>query len=314
MTPITYTVESIEVPSTDGIHTLRGVVYIPSCNIPKGVLQITHGMAEHIDRYADFMASAACAGFVVCGHDHLGHGKTAENEDELGFFAEKDGWRILTKDIHAFGEAVSENYIGIPHFLLGHSMGSFLARAAVALYPGAFDALVIMGTGGPNALSTTGLMLTAAIRRSKGDKHISKLTHTLTFGSYNKRTGSRDPFAWLTCDEELRQKHNQDPLCLFPFTVSAMNDLIAVQKAVNQKSWFASVKKDLPILIVSGEEDPVGNYGKGVKAIYDGLIDAGCTNVSLKLYPYMRHEILNEVERETVYLDIENFLLSLTND
>ena len=84
--------------------------------------------------------------------------------------------------------------------------------------------------------------------------------------------------------------------------------------AVNQKSWFASVKKDLPILIVSGEEDPVGNYGKGVKAVYDGLIDAGCTNVSLKLYPYMRHEILNEVERETVYLDIENFLLSLTND
>lgn len=314
MTPISFTIENFEVPSTDGIHTLRGVVYTPSCNVPKGILQIAHGMREHIERYADFMASLACAGFVVCGHDHLGHGKTVENEEEFGFFAEKDGWRIVTKDIHAFGEAVAANYIGIPHFLLGHSMGSFLARAAAVFFPSAFDALIIMGTGGPNALSTTGLMLTSAIRRSKGDKHISPLTQLLTFGSYTKKTGSKNRSAWLTHDEELLKKHDEDPLCNFPFTVSAMNDLIAVQKAVNQKSWFESIKKDMPILLVSGDEDPVGDYGKGVEIVYRTLLEAGCTHVTRKLYPGMRHEILNEIDREQVYLDLTAFLLSLTNE
>ncbi len=308
MTSISYTVETLEVPSTDGIHTLRGVMYIPEGDMPKGILQISHGMVEHIGRYEDFMISAAEEGFVVCGHDHLGHGKTAQSEEELGYFAAKDGWRIVANDIHAFGEAVMQRYIGIPRFLLGHSMGSFLARAAVVMHPKDYNALIIMGTSGSNPLSTVGLELTSTIKKLKGEKHVSGLTQTLVFGSYNKRTKSKDPYAWLTRDEALLQKHNEDPLCLFPFTISAMNDLISVQKAVNQPSWYENIPKKLPILLVSGEEDPVGAYGKGVAEVYNNLLKAGCESVVCTLYPNMRHEILNEIERIVVYQDILAFL------
>jgi alpha-beta hydrolase superfamily lysophospholipase len=191
-------------------------------------------------------------------------------------------------------------------------MGSFVARAAVAMYPDDYSALIIMGTGGTNPLSTMGLGLTSFIKKIKGEKHVSALTQGLAFGSYNKRTDSDDPFAWLTCDEELRQKHNEDPLCLFKFTTSAMNDLIAMQKAVNLPSWYQNIPKNLPILIVSGEEDPVGAYGKGVTEVHNKLIKEGCTDVTCILYPKMRHEILNEIGKETVYGDIITFLQTLT--
>jgi alpha-beta hydrolase superfamily lysophospholipase len=302
------TVEAVTTPSTDGKHTLRGVVYYPHIEIPLGILQIAHGMAEHIGRYDDFMRAVCEAGFIVCGHDHLGHGQTVEDKSEFGYFAEKNGWRIVVDDVLAFGNAVSQRYPGLPHFLLGHSMGSFLARAAVATYPGDYDALIIMGTGGTNPLSTMGLGITSIIGKIKGQKYISKLTEALAFGSYNKHTDSEDIFAWLTCDEELLQKHNNDPLCLIKFTVSAMNDLIAVQKAVNQPSWYQNIPKTLPILLVSGEEDPVGAYGKGVTEVHDKLLKEGCTKVACILYPNMRHEILNEIGRETVYTDIISFL------
>lgn len=308
MTAEQVTVEPVKIPSTDGIHTLCGVLYYPCTEIPRGILQIAHGMAEHIERYDDFMHAVSDAGFIVCGHDHLGHGKTAENESEYGYFAKKDGWRTVVNDVRAFGNAIAQQYPGLPHFLLGHSMGSFLARAAAAIYPKDYNALIIMGTGGPNPLSTIGLGLTSVIKRIKGEKHVSKLTLGLTFGAYNKRTESKDPYAWLTCDEALLRKHNEDPLCLFPFTVSAMNDLIAVQKAVNQPSWYQKIPKALPILIVSGEEDPVGAYGKGVTEVYEGLLKEGCADVTYNLYPNMRHEILNEIGKEAVYADIISFL------
>ena len=296
-----------EVPSTDGIHTLRGCLYRPDGEI-KGVLQITHGMTEHIARYDDFMKAVAEQGFAVCGHDHLGHGKTAENESELGYFAPKNGWQIVADDIHTFGKEIMREFPDKPHILLGHSMGSFLARQVITMHPDAFDALIIMGTGGPNPLSSIGLMLTSIIGKIKGEKHISGLTQSLAFGSYNKRTGSTDPNAWLTHDKEHLARYASDPFCTFPFTVSAMHDLISVQNAVNKKSWFESVKKTMPILIVSGEEDPVGNYGKGVEEVYRRLLSAGVTNVKRTLYKGMRHEILNEIEYKTVYQDLISFL------
>ncbi len=297
-----------EVPSTDGVHTLRGVLYLPDGK-PKGLLQIAHGMKEHIARYHDFMTAIAEAGFAVCGHDHLGHGKTAEGEGEYGYFSLDDGWRIVTRDIHSFGKAVAQEIgMQLPRILLGHSMGSFLSRAAVVMYPNYYDALIIMGTGGPNPASTAGLMLTRALIRKHGELHVSELASNLIFSSYNKRTGSDKEYAWLTRDEEKLAQHDSDPLCLFPFTVSAIHDLISVQKAVNQSEWFERVDRQLPILILSGEQDPVGAYGKGVKAVHNGLKQAGAIHVAMKLYPDMRHEILNEIGREVVYLDITEFM------
>ena len=297
-----------ELPSADGVHTLRGIVYLPE--EPKGILQIAHGMAEHIARYDAFMTYLAENGWIACGHDHLGHGKTALNKEELGFFAEKNGDLLVCEDTFAFGKAVKEAYPALPLVLLGHSMGSFIARRTVQLYPNICDALIIMGTGGKNPLSPFGNATASLIRAARGAKHVSKLVNHVAFSSYNKRTESEKEFAWLSRDEKEIEKHDADPLCTFPFTVSAMRDLIRLQSLVNRKSWYADIQKELPIFIVSGAEDPVGNYGKGVEEVYSSLIAEGVTDVTRKIYPDMRHEILNELGRETVYEDILSFLSS----
>lgn len=297
-----------EIPSADGIHTLRGIVYLPE--EPKGILQITHGMAEHIARYDAFMTYLAENGWIACGHDHLGHGKTAQSKEELGFFAEKNGDLLVCEDTFAFGKAVKEAFPSLPLVLLGHSMGSFIVRRTVQLYPEVCDALIIMGTGGKNPLSPFGNATASLIRTARGAKHVSKLVNHVAFSSYNNRIESEKEFAWLSRDEKEIEKHDADPLCTFPFTVSAMRDLIRLQALVNRKSWYADIPKELPIFIVSGAEDPVGNYGKGVEEVYSSLLAEGVTDVTRKIYPDMRHEILNELGRETVYEDILSFLSS----
>ena len=297
-----------EIPSSDGKHTLRGVVLVP--DRPMGILQIAHGMTEHIGRYEPFMQFMAQNGFIVCGHDHLGHGKTAETQSELGYFAKKDGHLLLCEDVFLFGGAMREDYPGLPLILLGHSMGSFIARRTVRLHPEACDALIIMGTSGKNPLSFPGLLVSRIIRSIRGEKYISPFVLHVAFSSYNKYMDSDHPFAWLTRDKKDLEKRDADPLCNFLFTVSAMCDLILLQSLCNKRDWFRHVRKDLPILIVSGERDPVGNYGKGVEEVYRLLLAEGVTDVSRKLYPEMRHEILNEIGKEEVYRDIFDFLSS----
>ena len=198
-------------------------------------------------------------------------------------------------------------------FLLGHSMGSFIARNAAAKYSEDFDAFIIMGTGGPNPASDLGLFLTSFIKCVKGGKHISTLADKAAFSTYNKKTGSDNPYAWLTHDEEMLTAHDADKYCMFKFTVSAMHDLVKLQKEANLKKWFRSVNKDMPIFIVSGDEDPVGGYGRGVKKVYERLSAAGVRDVTLKLYPGMRHEILNEVGRDEVESDILHWMDSKIN-
>lgn len=295
------------IPSADGVHTLRGKVFIPTGEI-RGIFQISHGMAEHIERYFDFMQYLAENGFVCAAHDHIGHGKTADSEDELGYFAKKDGDVIVYRDVIAFGESLKADFPEKPLILMGHSMGSFIARNAAIHAPSLYRALIIMGTGGPNPLSGIGLALTRTVAKAKGEKHRSKLVQALTFGGYNKRTDKKHPYAWLTYDEARLKKYASDTHCGFRFTVSAMHDLIKMQNTVNRQEWFESMPKTMPILLVSGEEDPVGNYGRGVRTVYEKLKGAGAKNTELKLYPKMRHEVLNELERKTVYADILAFL------
>ena len=295
------------IPSTDGIHTLRGKVYLPEGEV-RGILQISHGMAEHIGRYADFMTYLAENGFIAAAHDHIGHGMTAENEDELGFFAEKDGWRIVCRDVIAFARSLKEDHPEKPLILMGHSMGSFIARIVAAETKELYSGYIFMGTGGPNPISGAGLALTQTITKLKGPRHISDVVYAAAFGTYNNRTEKDDIYAWLTTDLDMRKKHNEDPLSTFRFTVSAMHDLIKMQDIVNRAAWYAAIPKDLPILLIAGEEDPVGAYGKGVKTVYGKLSAAGAQKLFLKLYPKMRHEVLNEVARSTVYADLLAFL------
>ncbi len=297
------------VRSSDGVHTLSGVVYLPSGE-RRGLFHVVHGMTEHMGRYDRFLSEMAEEGFIAFGYDHLGHGKTATDEGELGYIAKQKGWELLAGDVALFAEAVKEELgaAHLPYTLMGHSMGSFIVRLAASrfLKP---DRLIVMGTAGANPVAGAGLALIGAIKRIKGDRHISSLLERIAFGSYNKRFGGdcpRDPKRWLTTDEAVRQAYYADPFCMFKFTVSAMGDLIRLIKYANAPSWYRSLTASFPVLLVSGEEDPVGNYGKGIKEVERKLQKAG-VDVTCKLYSGARHEILNDFTYDAVKADILAF-------
>ena len=298
-------VSSFRHPSRDGIHTLAGIVVHPSGQ-PRAILHIVHGMTEHISRYTAAMRTFAAAGILCVGYDNLGHGYTAK-AGEHGFIAEKEGYRLLAEDVASFAATVKTKYgEDLPYILLGHSMGSFIVRYAAekTFCP---DKLIVMGTGGKNPLADVALGLISMNSRIYGERHVSKFLDKLAFGSYNDRFEKGERNAWLTTDFTVREKYRHDPLCQFRFTVSAMGDLIRLLKYTNRPAWYENIQKGLPILLVSGEDDPVGNYGKGVREVYTGLKKAGHTP-TLKLYAGARHEIFNDHCRDTVMADILDFI------
>ncbi len=302
---------NFRVLSSDKVHTLAGVVYLPDVS-PVGFFHIVHGMTEHIGRYEKIMVDLANEGYICFGYDNLGHGFTAKNDSELGFIASKGGVDLLARDVKIFSDAVMEKYGGgekLPYFLLGHSMGSFITRLAVTKYVTP-DKYIIMGTGGKNPLATVGLAVISVIKFLKGERYISNFVYNLAFASYNKRFGGGtddDPSPWLTRDMEQRKKYYADKFCTFRFTVSAMYDLILLNKITNSDEWYSNVPKDLPILLVSGENDPVGDYGEGVKQVSRQLKDRGIEAECI-LYPDARHEILNDSTYNQVKNDILDFL------
>ena len=293
-------------PSSDGIHTLAGVLYLPEGE-PRGILHIVHGMTEYIGRYDRFMTDMAKEGYAVCGYDHLGHGQTARDDSELGFIADKRGWELLVRDVEVFRRAVESEVGERPYFLLGHSMGSFISRLS-AVTNRLPDKLIIMGTGGKNPLAAPGLFLIGVIKAFKGKKHISPFLDKMMFGDYDKSFNDDDaPGKWLTRDAEVRKKYSADKYCTFKFTASALGDLVRLLKYSNGRKWYAEMDKSLPVLLVSGESDPVGNFGKGVREVHDGLVRKGC-NSTLLLYPDARHEILNDICYPEVKKDILEFI------
>ena len=303
---MSFEIKEITARSSDNIHTLVGRIYIPEGEV-KGIFHIVHGMTEHIERYDALMSHMVQNGYVAFGYDHLGHGKTAKDDSELGFIAHKDGWKYLVEDVRVFGNVISNLYPEKPIYLFGHSMGSFIVRLAARSFGDMYEKLIICGTGGKNPLSTTGIMLTKIISSIKGQKHISDLVINMAFGSYNKRFEGNSKYDWLTKEIEIIEKYKEDKFCTFKFTVSAMRDLISLNHICNKKSWYKQIRKDLPILIISGNDDPVGNYGKGVKQVYNNLLKQNA-DVKMKLYENCRHEILNDTCRNEVLSDILNFI------
>ena len=296
--------------STSGLCNMFVESYVPDPEVEiKGIVQISHGMAEHQSRYAPFARFLNTNGYVVFINDHLGHGKSIANYDELGYFGKRDGYIYLIDDMKKVNDIAREQYPGLPVILFGHSMGSFLSRFYVEKYGNTVDGAIFCGTSGANPAVDMGLAVIKAVTAAKGDHYRSQLINKLAFGSYNKRIKpARTDFDWLSTNKENVDKYIADPLCGFLFTTNGYRDLLKLLKVINRLEWYTSVRLDLPMLLISGEEDPVGNYGKGVKQVCDGLKDSKHENVEMKLYPGDRHEILNEQDRLDVYNDVLDWI------
>ncbi len=301
-------IEIIEkrIPSIDGVNELYTKIYLPEGEV-KGIFQVVHGMTEHIERYHHFMMDIAEKGYLCFGYDHLGHGKTAKTDSDLGFIASKNGWQLLCGDISNAYKAIKKEYgIERPYYLMGHSMGSFIVRIAAANNV-APDKLIVMGTGGPNKASKMAPPLLKAIKMFFGERHVSTFAEKLAFGSYNKRFGEVSKYAWLTKDRKVRDIYSKDKFCTFHFSISAMLDLIELNNLANSEVTFGKTQKNLPVLIASGIEDPVGNYGKGVRIVFDMYRKHGA-RAYMHFYDGCRHEILNDSCYQDVLTDILNFI------
>ncbi len=292
--------------STSGLCDIFAQSFIPDDGKVKAVIQISHGMVEFSDRYIGFAEKLCENGYAVFTNDHLGHGRSVSDDSMLGFFGSEKGYMNIVNDCKKLTDIAKEEYPDVPFYFFGHSMGSFIARCYTKYYGDGIDAAVYCGTSGPNPGASAGIALANIIIKTKGEMHRSNLINSIAFGSYNKKTEKKTPSDWLTKDEEIIKWYLGQKYCTFVFTAAGFKDLFSVLNEVSAKSWYESVRKDLPILLIAGEDDPVGAYGKGVKQVYDGLKNTGHSKTDIKLYPDDRHEILNELDKE----DVMNYLVN----
>lgn len=290
-------------PSADGTTTLYGRTWAPEHGAPRAVLQLVHGIAEHIGRYDRFARFMSDHGYLVCAEDHLGHGNTPENAEDLGYTSDKDGWVKMTDNVRALHERIVPQYPGIPYFILGHSMGSFLTRSYLIRYPGTVDACALLGTGQqPESVLKAGLAACRLEQIRLGKRGRSKLLQSLCFGAYNSQfKPNRTESDWVCSVDEVVDAYIADPFCQVMPTVTLMRDMLTGIRFNQQAENLAKMDKTTPVFFLSGDQDPVGSNGKGVRAAYQSFLDAGCGHVRLKLYPGGRHEMLNEHNWQDVY-------------
>ena len=300
------------IPSKSGVANVFARCWLPTEG-PKAIFQIVHGMAEHGERYEEFAAYLCKKGFAVLVDDHIGHGKSINNDKDLGYFGERNGWNSFVEDEKALTELIKNEYPELPIVFFGHSMGSFIAREYIRRYgtDERIKAAIFCGSSGKNPAAPIAVHLAGAIAKAKGSRHRSKFIDKVAFGTYNNKIANpKTSFDWLTTDSGLVDKYIADKYCGFLFTAAGYKDLFTILSKVSGKDWYKEVDNNIPILLTAGEEDPVGLYGKGIKQIYNDLTEAGKKDVTLKLYPGMRHEILNEIGRPQVYEDIAAWSLS----
>ncbi|MEI2825160.1 MAG: alpha/beta hydrolase [Dermatophilaceae bacterium] len=277
---------------------------------PKAVVLIAHGMAEHAGRYARFAERLTEAGYDVYAVDHRGHGKTAGSVDKVGYFADKDGFEKVVEDLYAVTRTISEDHPELPVFLFGHSMGSILSRAYAIAHSSTISGLVLTGAGGdPGLLGRVGAVVAFAEGTIRGRRSRSPLLDAMSFGKFNDAfKPTRTKFDWLSRDRTEVDLYIADPYCGAVFTTGFFGDLLHGLAVVNDPANVAKIRHDLPVLLASGDKDPVGDNGKGVNQVAEQLREAGVASVTVTLYPNARHEILNETNRDEITSDIIHWL------
>lgn len=292
--------------SSDNKTKIYGIRWLPENRSIIGILQIAHGMQEFIDRYDEFAKTLAEKGFLVIGNDHLGHGNSVISKTDWGFFSDQNGGAVLLEDMHVLMNITKEQYPKIPYFLLGHSMGSFLTRQFITFYGNELQGAIIVGTGCQPYISVkAGQLLTVIVAKFKGWRYRSKFIDNLALGGNNKRfEPSRTPKDWLSRDKKIVDNYIADERNNFMFTLNAYKNMFDFILYLYDKKNLIHMPKLMPILIISGKDDPVGNFGKGASKVYKSFIKLGMRVVTFKLYEGYRHEIINEAGREIVYEDI----------
>lgn len=297
--------------SRDGKTNLHTVEWLPEGS-PRAVLQIAHGVSEYVLRYGDLAAYLAERGFAVVGNDHLGHGQSAAPGAPRLYFGPAGGWDAVVDDMEALRRREGKQFPGLPYFMLGHSMGSFLLRTYLIRYPGTVDGAILMGTGQmPPALTAAGRAFCAAECRRLGEEGYSPAAQKLAFGAYNKAFApNRTAFDWVSSDPATVDFYVSDPLCGENPSVGLLREMLRGIAFITKQSNVERMNRNTPVLFVSGGEDPVGEKGKGVLRAYRSFQRAGVRDVSMKLYPGARHEILNDFCRREVYRDLSDWLLA----
>lgn len=305
---------TISYPSHDNASTIRALVWEPDDAArpdfsPRAVVQIVHGMSEHVERYAPFAEFLVGRGFVVCANDHVGHGKTA-GERDLGHMPLANGVDVLVEDVHALREKVCERYPHARHVMFGHSMGSFVTRVYLTRHADGLSAAILCGTGQqPRIQTVAGRVITRLIAQIRGERHVSRFVDSLGAGAYGRAIkDARTDVDWISSDPDVVDEYIADPLCGQPFTVGAYATLALLVADATDARLARRVPKDLPLLFVAGAEDPVGDCGRGVARAVDEYRNAGVRLVEMGIYPGARHEILNEPCHEAVWHDVEEFL------
>ena len=283
---------------------------------PVAVLQIIHGMNEYIRRYDAFAAYMAERGFVVVGEDHLGHGESVPEGGTYGYFCENDPGTSILRDVLSLKYLSLQVFPTLPYLILGPSMGSFILRNFITRYGTGISGAIICGTGTPKKSQLVGgKLLTSILGKLKGDTYVSKLVNEMSTKAYMSGEGMETELDWICSDRAVQEAYAKDPLCSgFSITVNGYHTLYELAHRMQKKENLEKIPKKLPILIVSGTEDPVGDRGEAPKALYDTLLHLDITKTTLKLYNGARHELLNEKIKETVYYELYNWMEIVLNE
>ena len=296
--------------SSDGKTQLHGMLWEPEGVAVRAVLQICHGVAEHIARYDGFARALNEQGIVVAGHDHLGHGKSLPEGGTPVYFGQGSTWNTVVDDIYILHQRLKQRYPDVPLCIMGHSMGSFLTRTYLIRYPGTVDGAIIMGTGYMSAASTAAsLAVINAECLRNGESRPSAVATKASFGIYNRRFApNRTSMDWLSLNPDNVDAYLKDPLCQGSASAGLFREMLSGIRFVCKEDNIRKMNHHTPILFISGAMDMVGDCSKGVERAAAAFQRAGMRDVTVKLYPELRHEVLKEDCREQVYDDIDRWL------